>query len=213
MADAKKDIEKDAFVRRAYGLAGVDEAQALYREWSGTYDDHMVGELGYVAPDLIARRLAIHLDDRVTPVLDVGCGTGLTSVYLAEQGFANLDGIDITSDMLAKAQARGIYRNLIRADLTLPLDLDDGAYGAAISSGTFTHGHVGPEPLPELVRILRPGGLLACAIHKDVWQTKGFKAAFDRFERGGKLVHVESSPDELFTGQGAAGLYIIYRRI
>ena len=62
------------------------------------------GELGYVGPDRISRMLAAHLDDVATPVLDVGCGTGLTSVHLAEQGFRAIDGIDITPAMLERAK-------------------------------------------------------------------------------------------------------------
>ena len=183
MADDKKPAGKpadtDAFVKGAYGLEGAEAAKTFYAEWSSSYDDHMVGELGYISPDRIARMLADHLDDVSIPVLDIGCGTGLTSVYLAEQGFRAIDGIDITPEMLERAKARGIYRNLIRADLTQPLDLDDGSYGAAVSSGTFTCGHVGPEPLPEIVRVLRPGGLMAITIHQDLWEAKGFKALLD----------------------------------
>ncbi len=212
MADDKKDLEKDEFVQGAYSLQGADQAQAFYREWSGAYDDHMVGKLGYVGPDRIARRLAAHLDDVSTPVLDIGCGTGLTSVYLAEQGFRHIDGVDITPEMLAKAEERGIYRQLIRADITLPLDLDDGVYGAAISSGTFTCGHVGPEPLPEILRILMPGGLMAFTIHKDIWDAKGFKTMLDGFETDGLIATVENRLDEIFKDQGASVHYVIYRK-
>ena len=216
MADDKKPagkpIDTDAFVQGAYGLDGVEQAKAFYGEWSGAYDDHMVGALGYVGPDRISRMLAAHLDDVATPVLDIGCGTGLTSVYLAEQGFRSIDGIDITPEMLERARARGIYRNLIRADLTQPLDLEDGAYGAAVSSGTFTCGHVGPEPLPEIVRVLGSGGLMAFTIHQDIWKAKGFKALLDGLERDGVISAVEDRLDEIFLGQGASVHYVIYRK-
>ncbi len=207
-----KSVDTDAFVKGAYGLDGTDAAKAFYGEWSGAYDDRMVGELGYVGPDRISRMLAAHLDDVATPVLDIGCGTGLTSVHLAEQGFRAIDGIDITPEMLERARERGIYRHLIRADLTKPLDLDDASYGAAVSSGTFTCGHVGPEPLPEIVRVLRPGGLMAITIHQDIWEAKGFKAMLGGFESDGAIATVENRLDEVFEGQGPAVHYLIYRK-
>ena len=64
--------------------------------------------------------------------------------------------------MLDQARAKGIYRDCILGDLTKPIALPDGVYGAVISCGTFTHGHVGPECLPELLRITRPGALFVC---------------------------------------------------
>lgn len=33
-----------------------------------------------------------------------------------------------------------------------------------MSVGTFTHGHVGPEAIHEVVRIVRPGGVIALGI-------------------------------------------------
>ena len=213
MADGKRDVDKDGFVVRAYGLEGLDQTRDLYREWAQTYDDHMVGELGYVAPDLVPRKLAARLDDRSAPILDIGCGTGLTSIFLAERGFTNIDGIDITPEMIVRARARGIYRGLFRADLLAALPMADGTYGGAVSSGTFTHGHVGPEPLGEIARILRPGGLLTCSIHQEVWEEKGFRAAFEKLEAAGQLEEVAIERDVLFTGQDPVGLYCTYRKL
>ena len=50
-----------------------------------------------------------------------------------------------------------------------------GLYGGVVSSGTFTHGHVGPEALEELLQIARPGALFALLIHQAVYDARGFK--------------------------------------
>ena len=118
-----------------------------------------------------------------------------------------------SSDLIARARARGIYRALILADLAQPLPLADGSYGGAVSSGTFTHGHVGPEPLAEIARVLRPGGFLACSIHEEIWETKGFQADFDDLEARGLMMRIELARDVLFTGQDPVGLYAVYRRV
>ena len=164
---ADKLLEDD-FVTGAYGLDGLDESLRFYTEWADDYDERMEEHLGYVAPRFTAERLAAHLDDRSAAILDIGCGTGLTYQYLAALGFSTCDGVDVTPAMIAKSRERGIYRDLYEADITKPLDMADAAYDAAISSGTFTHGHVGAEAIPEIVRILKPGALFACSIHKDV---------------------------------------------
>jgi SAM-dependent methyltransferase len=93
------------------------------------------------------------------PVLDAGAGTGPVGQRL--RGLL-VDAFDITPEMLDQAKAKGCYRDHILGDLTLPLALPDGAYGAVVSCGAFMHGHVGPECLPELLRITRPGALFVC---------------------------------------------------
>ncbi len=203
----------DAFLTGAYGLDGLDDALRFYAAWADGYDERMEDRLGYVAPRVMAERLAGRLDDRSAAILDVGCGTGLTCQYLAERGFTTFDGIDITPEMILKSRERGIYRDLYEADITEPLDMADAAYDAAISSGTFTLGHVGAEPIPEIVRVLKPGALLACSIHKDIWQAKGFEARFAELEAAGAMRSVEVHLDEFFTGLGKTAMYCIFERL
>ena len=173
----------------------------------------MVGELGYCSPRLVAERLIRHLAGTDAEVLDIGCGTGLTSDLLFERGFRNIDGIDLTVSMLKKARTRGIYRNLIQADLNEPIDLPDRSYDAMVSSGTFTCGHVGPEPFDELVRLLRPDGLWSFSIHMDLWEPAGFRATLDRLVSQDQLACVEKEPDRFFETLEPGGWFFVYRRL
>ncbi len=134
----------------------------------------MLEILQYLSPTMIAELLLQYLPRQQVKILDIGCGTGLTSKLLHSRGYQNLDGLDFSADMLRVADNRGIYRDLFEADLNQPLDIADGYYDAAISSGTFTHGHVGPEPLDEVFRILKNNGIFACTIHLDLWRSRGF---------------------------------------
>jgi len=212
MTKSSIDLAGDAFVSGAYALKGAEDTQSFYRRWADEYEGHMVQELGYVSPRLTAERLTRHLCDTSAEVLDIGCGTGLTCDHLHEQGFRRLDGVDLTPAMLAKSAARGIYRRLIRADLTQPIDLPDACYDAMVSSGTFTCGHVGPEPFGELVRLLRPGGLMALCIHQEIWRPQGFAERLGGLVDGGKLVLVEESLDHIFEALPPSGLFLVYRR-
>jgi SAM-dependent methyltransferase len=93
------------------------------------------------------------------PVLDVGAGTGLVGAALRGLGWAGeIDGIDLSPQMLDQAREKQVYRDLIEADVTRPLPLP-GGYNGVVSSGTFTHGHVGPEALGPMLAVAAPGVL------------------------------------------------------
>ncbi|WP_299048162.1 class I SAM-dependent methyltransferase [uncultured Tateyamaria sp.] len=154
----------------AYTIDGPDSAKDLYGKWAATYDSSFGQGWGYIAPREIAAVFK-DLNDGNEPILDIGAGTGLVAEHL---GGLAVDGIDITQQMLDVAGEKGLYRNRIVGDLLEPLDIADGAYGGVISSGTFTHGHVGPACLPELLRVCRPGALFVCGCIPPVFDGMGF---------------------------------------
>jgi SAM-dependent methyltransferase len=154
----------------AYTIKGASDARALYDNWAKTYDSSFGEAHGYVAPREIAGLFA-SLSDDTTPVLDIGAGTGLVAENLP--GIL-IDGIDISEQMLAQAEAKGLYRNRILGDLTKTLPMEDASYGGFVSCGTFTHGHVGPEVFPELMRVARPGALFVCGVIPPVYDGAGF---------------------------------------
>ena len=163
----------------AYELRTPEDSLRLYADWAADYDRDLTEGLGYAAPRHVAAALAAERREGDTPILDVGAGTGLVGDALApELCGAALDGIDISPEMLAVANAKKRYRRLIEADLTRPLDLADASYGALVSTGTFTHGHVGHAALPELLRILAPGGLAVFSIKREAFDGEGFGSAF-----------------------------------
>lgn len=200
------------FVSEAYKLESEADMVAFYRKWAEDYDRQMLDELGFVAPTLVAQLLADKLPQRDAAIFDIGCGTGLTCVYLAEQGYSCLDGIDLSPDMVRVAAERGIYRELLVGDVTRALDRDDASYDGVISSGTFTHGHVGPEALDEIFRILRPGGWLACTVHQDIWESLGFRERFATLERDGIAMQIELHHERYYETGDPEGWYCLYRR-
>lgn len=208
--DARRE---DAFLKGAYELNDVQDAMAFYAEWAEDYDDRMERVLGYVAPRLMADRFAEIAPATQDPILDVGCGTGLTCQYLRAHGFSTVDGVDLNPQMLAKSRDRGVYRNLIEADITTPIDLPSASYQGVISSGTFTLGHVGATPIPELVRLLKPGGILGCTVHREIWEPQGFEDAFAQQESAGALAPLSRTPGEFFTGYGDTAFYCLFKRI
>ena len=211
---AKADSEKGTqFVKEAYQLTDKSDMVEFYRDWADDYDHQMLDNLNYLSPELIAKILIDHLEIADPHILDIGCGTGLTSKLLHQQGYHHIDGLDFSAEMLRVAEERKFYRGLIEADLNQPLSIADQSYDAAISSGTFTHGHVGPEPFDEIFRVLKKDGLLACTIHLDLWQSKGFDRKLQQLVDSGSIQCRYQEQDIFYQGGEPEGWFCVYQKL
>ena len=47
-----------------------------------------------------------HLLSKQSPIIEIGCGEGQNAVYLAKQGYCNVDAFDISEHGIAKLQQR-----------------------------------------------------------------------------------------------------------
>ncbi|MEK9754789.1 MAG: class I SAM-dependent methyltransferase [Rhodospirillaceae bacterium] len=159
----------DGHLGAAYGAEGADEVAAVYDRWAGTYDAEMA-RAGYRHPAIGMALLARRVPSLSGAVLDAGCGTGLLGDWLRVLGFRPVVGLDLSDGMLAEARRRGCYDALHRLALGRPLPFADAEFAAVISIGVFTTGHVGAEGLPELVRVLAPGGALVLSVKTTLWQ-------------------------------------------
>lgn len=190
-------MSEDPNLERAYALQSKDEAKELYSDWAQTYETDFADALGYQAPKCIAEFYLNEADPKAV-VLDIGAGTGLLGTYL--QG-ATVDALDFSPEMLREAETKGVYRSTIAADLTKKLPIADNSYDGFVSSGTFTHGHVGPECLPELIRIARPGALFCCSVVPHVYDSLGFGSALARLVAKTKITPVRFQEFKLYAGK------------
>ena len=207
-----KKLRPEDLLKRAYDVKSPKEAIDLYRDWAGSYDQQLESGLRYVAPAVIGQMLSVAEPDHTVRVLDVGCGTGLVGVSLSKLGFVHLDGLDFSSQMLNEAREKDVYSELIQADLNESLHLAPSTYGAAISCGTFTHGHVDANALDRIAPLLKPGAIFACTIHKAVWEAAGFSRTLERLGSDGVLVVEEIYERAYFDGSGPDGRFCLLRR-
>lgn len=201
-----------AFLEQAYALDTEADARDFYARWADEYDTQVEHGLRYLAPRMLAETLGRHRAPGAAPVLDVGCGTGLTGRCLRDLGFTTIDGLDLSAPMIEKAREKGVYRNLLTADLNRPLAMDDAVYDAVVCTGTFTQGHVGPEPIDELLRVLTPDGVLACTVHGKVWEAMGFAAKFAALESDGIIRTLERELGEYFAGAEKIAWYCVFAK-
>ncbi|MCU4654227.1 class I SAM-dependent methyltransferase [Roseibacterium sp. SDUM158016] len=151
------DKPTDALDARLWKPRSVEETRAIYAEWADKYDADVTGA-GYETPARLAAALAAASPDRTAPILDFGCGTGLSGQALAAQGFTTIDGVDITAEMVEVARARGLYRDL---RVTEPGARPAPGYAAITATGVVSLGAAPPETLGQLLSALGPGGLFA----------------------------------------------------
>ena len=170
---------------RVSNLEQDDSSRDIYDDWSQDYDDHLLTEFGYISPDVAAAELARYLQQHDLEIIDFGCGTGLVGVALREQGFVNVDGVDISTGMLEQARSKQVYRNLLCADLTARIPLDDDAYAAGLCVGSLGAGHVGAQHVPEMLRPIRRGGQFVLTMNGSYYQSGGFEQAFRQMQDDG----------------------------
>ena len=192
-------------LKEAYSVESPDDNRALYAKWADTYESEFTVPRRYVY-DRNAAELLCKGFSGSGPVLDVGCGTGLVGEQLRRRGIAVVDGLDLSSQMLAKARSKTaadgspVYRHLIEADLTGPIDIASDTYAGIVSAGTFTHGHVGPDGIAELLRVGRPGARCAIGINFSIFETNGFKDRFERYAADGVIDGLEVMLRQVYEG-------------
>ena len=155
-------MQKKDFFQTVYGELSRTplETKELYDEWSSTYDDSVNG-LGYATPERCAAALAELAADRSEPVLDFGCGTGISGMALRKSGFTTIDGCDLSKAMLEKAGERQIYRNLWQNGLNSDFRLPFGPYRHITAVGVISVGAAPIEAIDDLFEALPAGGSLA----------------------------------------------------
>ncbi len=189
----------------AYAVKTPDDNRALYAKWADTYESEFTVPRRYLYP-LAAAELFCEGFSGSGPVLDAGCGTGLTGEQLRRLGIAVVDGVDISVEMLAQARAKctadgsSVYRDLLEVDLTGPIDIASDSYAGIISTGTFTHGHVGPDAISELLRIALPGARCVMGVNAAVFESDGFKDRFERLAASGVISGLEVQLREVYEG-------------
>jgi predicted TPR repeat methyltransferase len=161
----------------AYSLQSPEDSIRLYADWASTYDADFADSNGYILPAQVAR-MFVRLGGE-GPVLDIGAGTGLLAEALKPSDIGPVDATDISQEMLDVAETKCLYRQLFTGDVTQTMPVDDGAYNGIVSSGTFTHGHVGPEALDEVLRMVKTGGLVTLSINAEHYAALGFAAKLD----------------------------------
>jgi SAM-dependent methyltransferase len=113
------------------------------------------GRIGY-STELYNTLVGFGLNPKLA-VLDVGCGTGLASKPLIENGF-RVTGIDVSEPMLEKARVR--FPGTWIAGSAEKIPFPDGTFDVAICAQAIHH-FDRKKAIAEMVRVTKSGGIIA----------------------------------------------------
>lgn len=154
--------------RRTPGLPhtalDADSVRAAYKRWAAVYDALFGGVSAF------GRRQAVAAVNALPGqrVLEVGVGTGLALPHYDRS--KRITGIDLSTDMLARARTRVRQQRLSHVETLAEVDaeatgLDAGSFDIAVAMFVAS---VVPNPrrlLAEMRRVVRPGGQLLFVNH------------------------------------------------
>lgn len=182
IAGVQVDRAPDAFVRQ------------FFDRFAAEFDARLTGDLAYRAPEQLPAFLQPWLEGReALRVADLGCGTGLSGLALRARA-ARLVGVDLSPAMLERARERGIYDELVPAEVTQFLERQaPDSLDLVTALDVFVYmGDLAPV-FAACARALAPGGVFAFSVESAGDEARGFRLA-----RTGRYSHA----DEYVSGVG-----------
>lgn len=140
----------------------IRQIKQIYSDFSSSYDREVKRDLRYTAYLRLPELVIGHLDSAVPEVLDLGCGTGLSSLLFFKSG-CHVTGIDGTRAMIERA-GRLPYRKLICQNLEKSLKVKDLSFDAAVMIGVMEYLDDPAALLARVMRKLRRGGLFGLTV-------------------------------------------------
>lgn len=198
------------YLSDVYDLETQSETDAFYSEWAATYDQEITRN-GYLSPQRSAEALKRFVEPD-TPILDVGCGTGLSGAAFAAAGFTDISGADVNPEMLGQARSANVYRELWVADLDDPFPFVPGTYGALAAIGVIGKGAGPSSLLGEALGALASGGHLVFTYNDFAIETPEFTGALDDAIESGLAEKVFGERGPHFTSLNSSSTVFVLRR-
>lgn len=136
--------------------------EALFDDYAGGYEAHLLDQLRYEAHESLVRPL-LNGGRRFRAVLDLGCGTGLCGALIHPMADL-IDGVDVSAAMLEEARRLGLYRDLTHDDLVHYLETTGLRPDLVMAADVFIYvGELAPV-FRSVRRILKPEGRFAFTV-------------------------------------------------
>ena len=174
-------MQKTPSLQNAYDLKSPDDNVELYSAWAETYDNDFIEDMQYKLHFFVAEEFVLNGGKGL--ILDVGAGTGALAQALLQKGKFSIEATDISEEMLKVAESKKIYERSFLSDLTEEIPMENDIYDGVVSSGTFTHGHVGPSAMVELVRVTKPSGLVTISVNEKHWIAFNFENEVEKLNK------------------------------
>jgi predicted TPR repeat methyltransferase len=145
--------------------------ESLFDDYADRFDTALVEKLDYSVPGKLANLVVPY--GPFTRTVDLGCGTGLFGAEI-RTFTGRLEGFDLSQNMLAKAQEKGLYDHLGQSDLSLAAD-QSGLFGtdlphhrADLVSAADVLMYLGSleTVFPLVADLLAPGAIFAFSVEE-----------------------------------------------
>jgi malonyl-CoA O-methyltransferase len=164
-----------------------------YDRWAPIYD-HDANPLQALEEPHVRELVG---DVRGRSVLDLGCGTGRHSLWLAARG-AGVTAVDFSEGMLAEARRKpgADAVRFLAHDLHEPLPFADATFDRVVSGLVLEHLHDLDRFFREAHRVLKPGGVAVVSGMHPAMMLRGTQAQFTD-PATGEVVRPKSLPHQL----------------
>lgn len=198
-------------------LSGVSKEELIecYNKWSSTYDVQCAQDEA-THKRISAEALVEHISNPkgTLRLLDAACGTGLPASHVKQlAGVRNISidmvGLDFSRDMLAAARKKGLYSQLVEADLNEVLPFPENHFDLFLAVGLFLDGHCSPDVLQHIGRCIKPGGIGVITVRRRTFQVREKKYLLS-FKSAGFFV-VKNFIEKYLSG-GVEGNYIVLQK-
>ena len=142
--------------------APVEYVRTVFDGYAERFESHLIS-LGYRVPGLIRQVVQNLLAQRLlapgADVLDLGCGTGMAALAVADLGLGAMTGVDLSPRMLALAAEKHLYAQLEEADAEAFLARAASPWGLVLAADMLCYLGALDTVLPAISGALAPGGI------------------------------------------------------
>ncbi|WP_142392540.1 class I SAM-dependent methyltransferase [Mycobacterium sp. 3519A] len=154
----------------------LTSVKAIYSHLAKTYERDLRDDMKYTAYVEVPQLILDALGPIRANILDLGCGTGLSSLVFFEHGH-DVTGIDGVGAMVRRARKLP-YKKVIEQDLESQWRVKDSSFHAAVMLGVMEYIIYPARLLRQVHRKLLPGGVFGLTVpdKSDLYAQSGLKS-------------------------------------
>jgi predicted TPR repeat methyltransferase len=197
-------------IHNSHKIENKEKLKEYYKKWSSTYDND-VKSCEYNGPETITNILTRNFNIYGSTILDVGCGTGLLADYLNKDKYQILiDGIDISNEMIEIANKRNYYNQISNIDVFDITSPQKTKYDYIISAGMFTHNHVGPNAIENILNYLESDGVFIFTVRNSFMKKENFQKIIVDLLKNGKMSKCSTIENQNYIEEEKCSVYTLF---
>ena len=136
--------------------------ETLFDSYADDFEPHLLQVLNYRAPELLVEPLTRERR-QFSRALDLGCGTGLCGALMRPLA-AQLDGVDLSANMVTRSAARHVYDHLEQADLVEYLRGTRERYQLVLAADVFIYVGALETVFAAVAQVMDRGGIFCFSV-------------------------------------------------